>query len=282
MLTLAKKQRQQDIIAELGVKPQIDPALELEQRIQFIKNYVRRSRARSLVIGISGGVDSLVVGCMAQLASEQLRMEGVDASFIALRLPYGIQADAADAAAAVRHIQPDVCLDLNIQAATDAAMATLQQAGQRFKSESQLDFIKGNIKARQRMIQCYAVAAAEAGLVLGSDHAAEILMGFFTKYGDGAADLMPLAGLTKTQVRQLAEQCDAPDALIHKVPTADLESLSPLQPDEVAFGGVTYEEIDAFLTGQDIPVHTFEIIERHYSSSAHKRLLPASPLTTTF
>ena len=107
-------------------------------------------------------------------------------------------------------------------------------------------------------------------------------MGFFTKYGDGAADLMPLAGLTKTQVRQLAEQCDAPDALIHKVPTADLESLSPLQPDEVAFGGVTYEEIDAFLTGQDIPVHTFEIIERHYSSSAHKRLLPASPLTTTF
>lgn len=282
MLNPEQKQQQQQIITELGVQPHIDPVTELERRIQFIKDYVRRSRSRSLVIGISGGIDSLVVGCMAQLAAEQLRMEGVDAMFIALRLPYGEQADAADAAAAVRHIQPDLCLDLNIKAATDATMAALLQADQRFTSESQKDFIKGNIKARQRMIQCYAVAAAESGLVLGSDHAAEVLMGFFTKYGDGAADLMPLAGLTKSQVRQLANQCDVPDALIHKVPTADLESLSPLQPDEVAFGGVSYEQIDAFLTGHDIPESVFEIIYRHYTNSAHKRQLPASPLPTLF
>lgn len=281
MLNPEQKQRQQQIITELGVKASIDPVFELNQRIQFIKDYVRVSRTRSLVIGISGGIDSLVVGCMAQLAAEQLRLEGVDASFIALRLPYGEQADAADAAAAIRHIQPDFCRELNIKAATDAAMAVLHQAGQRFSSEAQADFIKGNIKARQRMIQCYAVAAAESGLVLGSDHAAEVLMGFFTKYGDGAADLMPLAGLTKSQVRQLADQCDVPDALIYKTPTADLESLSPLQPDEAAFGGVTYEQIDAFLTGQEVPVSVFEIIDRYFTASAHKRHLPATPLTSS-
>lgn len=282
MLSSEQKQLQQQVITELGVVPQINPALELEQRIHFIKHYVRQSRARSLVIGISGGVDSLVVGCMAQLAAGQLRQEGFDVSFIALRLPYGVQADADDATAAVRHIQPDVCLELNIQAATDATMLALAQAGQRFGSESHLDFIKGNVKARQRMIQCYAVAGAESGLVLGSDHAAEVLMGFFTKYGDGAADLMPLAGLTKAQVRQLAEECDVPDKLVYKEPTADLESLTPLQPDEVAFGGVSYEEIDAFLTGKDVSVRVFELIMRHYATSAHKRLLPASPLTTPF
>lgn len=282
MLNPEQKQRQQQIITELGVKSNIDPAVELKQRIQFIKNYLRTSRTRSLVIGISGGIDSLVVGCMAQLAAEQLRMEGVDASFIALRLPYGTQQDAADAAAAVRHIQPDICMELNIKEATDAAMAALHQADQRFSSESQMDFIKGNIKARQRMILCYAVAAAESGLVLGSDHAAEVLMGFFTKYGDGAADLMPLAGLTKAQVRQLADQCDVPDSLIYKTPTADLESLSPLQPDEEAFGGVSYEQIDAFLTGQEVPVMVFETINRYFTTSAHKRSLPATPLTSTF
>ncbi|MEZ2741055.1 ammonia-dependent NAD(+) synthetase [Paenalcaligenes hominis] len=282
MLNLDQKQLQQRIITELGVKARIDPAHELEQRIQFIKNYLRHSKARSLVIGISGGIDSLVVGYMAQLAVEQLRQEGVDATFIALRLPYAEQRDAADADAAIRHIQPDRCLELNIQLATDAVMETLLQAKQGFRSESHQDFIKGNVKARQRMIYCYAVAGAESGLVLGSDQAAEVLMGFFTKYGDGAADLMPLAGLTKSQVRELATQCGVPDALTHKVPTADLESLTPLQPDEDAFGGVTYHDIDAFLTGQPVSVDAFESIIEHYTRSAHKRLLPASPLTFSF
>lgn len=278
MLSPEQKLYQQQIIAELGVKPAIRATEEIEQRIRFIKQYLKRSRSRSLVIGISGGIDSLVVGCMAQRAVEQLRDEGQEAQFIALRLPYGVQADATDADAAVHHIQPDKVLSINIQPATDALLHSMRQAGQNFSSSSRQDFVMGNVKARQRMVTCYAVAAAEDGLVLGSDQAAEVLMGFFTKYGDGAADLMPLAGLNKQQVRDLAIQLNVPMHLVEKVPTADLESLAPLQPDEEAFG-LSYDEIDAFLSGQSVSTESFDIIVRHYRSSAHKRQLPASPLT---
>src|SRR3546814_1546582 len=101
------------------------------------------------------------------------------------------------------------------------------------------------------MIAQYAVAGAHRGLVVGTDHAAEALMGFFTKFGDGAADLTPLTGLNKRRVRALAQAMGAPDTLVMKVPTADLESLTPLKPDEDAFG-VTYAEIDDFLEGKDV------------------------------
>lgn len=281
MLSPEQKQSQQQIIAELGVQPMIQAVPELARRIAFIKQYLRQSGAQRLVIGISGGIDSLVVGCMAQQAVEQLRREGYEAQFIALRLPYGVQSDAADADAAIHHIQPDRTLSINIQPATDAVLHSLRQAGLSFSSAAQQDFVMGNAKARQRMLVCYAVAAAEFGLVMGSDHAAEVLMGYFTKYGDGAADLMPLAGLTKNQVRELAVQCDIPTHLIEKTPTADLESLSPLLPDEAAFG-LSYSEIDAFLTGQEVSSEAFEIILRHYSNGEHKRKLPASPLTVSF
>lgn len=277
MLSSEQQHIQQQVIAELGVKPAIQADTELHKRISYLKQYARQSRAKSLVIGISGGIDSLVVGCMAQQAVQALRDEGFPIQFIALRLPYGTQADAADAEAAIQCIQPDRVLSINIQPATDATLHAMRQAGQSFKSASHQDFVMGNVKARQRMVVCYAIAGAEQGLVLGSDHAAEVLMGFFTKFGDGAADTMPLAGLTKTQVRQLAEQLGLPSHLVNKVPTADLESLEPLQPDELALG-VSYTEIDAFLTGQAVSTEAFETIVQHYRASAHKRQLPASPL----
>lgn len=281
MLSPEQKQHQQQIIAELGVQPIIQAVPELERRIDFIKQYLRQSGGRSLVIGISGGIDSLLVGCMAQRAVEQLRAEGYEAQFIALRLPYGVQSDAEDADAAMRHIQPDRSLSINIQPATDAVLHALRQAGQGFTDAKQRDFVMGNVKARQRMLTCYAVAAAEAGLVMGSDHAAEVVMGYFTKYGDGAADLMPLAGLTKSQVRELAVQCDVPSYLVEKVPTADLESLAPLLPDEESFG-LSYTEIDAFLCGKAVSAEAFTIIWDHYRRGEHKRSLPASPLNTAF
>lgn len=101
-------------------------------------------------------------------------------------------------------------------------------------------------------------------------------MGFFTKFGDGAADITPLAGLNKRRVRALAAAMDAPHALVYKVPTADLESLTPLKPDEDAFG-VSYEQIDDFLEGKDVGQDALQIILRTYQASAHKRALPVAP-----
>lgn len=276
MLSADQQRQQQHIISEFNVKPTIDPRHEVAKRVDYLASYLRNSGGRAMVLGISGGVDSLVAGSLAQRAAEQLRSQGYEASFIAMRLPYGEQADAAEADASVKFIAPDQQLVVDIKAPTDSMLKQLLDAGQRFENEAQQDFVVGNIKARQRMVAQYASAAAASGLVLGSDHAAEALMGFFTKFGDGAADVMPLAGLNKRQVRALGLAMGAPGYLVNKVPTADLESLTPMRPDEVAFG-VSYDQIDDFLEGKAVDAVAFDIIVRHYRSSGHKRALPAQP-----
>ena len=126
------------------------------------------------------------------------------------------------------------------------------------------------------MIAQFAVAGTHDGIVIGTDHAAEALMGFFTKFGDGAADVTPLTGLNKRRVRALAQQLGAPEALVFKVPTADLESLVPQKPDEDAFG-VSYEQIDDFLEGKPVSAAAREIILATHRKSAHKRALPVEP-----
>ena len=143
-------------------------------------------------------------------------------------------------------------------------------------SPEQRDFVLGNTKARMRMVAQYTIANARQGLVIGTDHAAEAVMGFFTKFGDGACDLAPLAGLVKDQVRQLAGALGAPEQLVHKVPTADLEELSPGKPDEAAHG-VTYRHIDDFLQGKPVPEDAARVIGQTYDKTARKRQLPQAP-----
>lgn len=126
------------------------------------------------------------------------------------------------------------------------------------------------------MVAQYTIANARQGLVVGTDHAAEAVMGFFTKFGDGACDLTPLTGLVKNQVRTLAAALGAPEQLVHKVPTADLEELHPGKPDEMAHG-VSYKDIDAFLLGQPVPEEVAQIIVATYDKTAHKRALPKEP-----
>ncbi|WP_372438716.1 NAD(+) synthase, partial [Pandoraea sputorum] len=111
--------------------------------------------------------------------------EGVDARFIAVRLPYRSQADERDAQAALDFIRPDQITTSNIAAAVDGLMDSISIEGLQPTPE-QTDFTKGNVKARTRMVAQYAIANFCNGLVVGTDHAAEALMGFFTKFGDGA------------------------------------------------------------------------------------------------
>ena len=127
------------------------------------------------------------------------------------------------------------------------------------------------------MIAQYGIAAALDGLVIGTDHAAEAVTGFFTKFGDGAVDANPLAGLTKRRVRRLAEHLGVPDHIVTKTPTADLESLRPQLPDEEVLG-LSYDEIDDFLEGRPVRPETQAEIIRRYNSTAHKRTGPITPL----
>lgn len=276
MLTTEQCATQREIRSALGVADEFDAEFEITRRVAFLVDLLQTGGLSALVLGISGGVDSLVAGCLAQRAVQAVRAGGGRARFIAMRLPYGTQLDEADAQASLRVIAPDETLTVDIQAAADVMMASLLASGLVFRDETQQDFLHGNIKARQRMIAQYAVAGAHGGLVVGTDHAAEALMGFFTKFGDGAADATPLAGLNKRRVRALAQAMGAPRELVYKVPTADLELLTPLKPDEDSFG-VSYEQIDDFLEGKDVSPDVFDTIVTIYRRSAHKRALPVAP-----
>lgn len=267
---------QREISAALDVALVFDAAMEIERRTAFLCERLIQADRRTLVLGISGGVDSLVGGFLAQNAVERARNLGHDATFIAMRLPYGAQKDEEAAQAALKTIKPDKVMTVDIRPAADGMLDAVRAAGQTFTDAAHEDFVLGNIKARQRMIAQYAVAGATGGLVIGTDQAAEALMGFFTKFGDGACDLTPLTGLTKRRVRGLARAFGAPDELVEKVPTADLENLAPLKPDEAAFG-VTYEEIDDFLEGKPVSDKARDVIMRQYRVTEHKRHLPYAP-----
>ncbi|GAA1600749.1 MULTISPECIES: ammonia-dependent NAD(+) synthetase [Streptomyces] len=267
---------QQEIARDLQVTDSFDAEREIERRVAFLAGKLTASGLRSLVLGISGGVDSTTAGRLCQLAVERARAAGHEASFYAMRLPYGVQADEKDAQLALSFIRPDHVLTVDVKPASDAALAAAVAAGVVFRDAHHQDFVQGNIKARQRMIAQYAVAGAHDGLVVGTDHAAEAVSGFFTKFGDGAADLVPLTGLTKRRVRAVADALGAPAELVWKVPTADLETLDPGKADEDALG-VTYDEIDDFLEGKPVGEQAFDIIARRYRATEHKRQLPIAP-----
>lgn len=277
MATPEQRAQQRDIIEQLYVSADFDAALEVERRSEFLANYLQSTRMRTLVLGISGGVDSLVGGCLSQRAVELCRARGHEAYFVAMRLPYGEQRDEADAQLSLKVIQPDETLVVDVKPASDSILDQCVAAGLQFRDDAQKDFVLGNIKARQRMVAQFTVAGARNGLVVGTDHAAEALMGFFTKFGDGAADITPLTGLNKRRVRALAQAMGAPQEQVHKVPTADLESLAPLKPDEIAMG-VRYDDIDDFLEGKVVPDDAYEVIFSTFRRSAHKRALPVFPV----
>jgi NAD+ synthase len=268
---------QQQIISELQVASTFDAQQELERRISFLCDYLIKTKMQAYVLGISGGVDSSAAGRLAQLAAERARSRGHQAKFIAMRLPYGVQRDEEDARKALEFIQPDVTLTVDIQPAADAMLKVLHDGHTDFRNAAQEDFILGNIKARQRMVAQYAVAGTCSGLVIGTDHAAEALMGFFTKFGDGACDLTPLTGLNKRRVRAIAFASGAPQDVVYKVPTADLENLAPLRPDEDAYG-VTYDQIDDFLEGKKVSEHVYQTVLKFYNATRHKRALPVHPV----
>ncbi len=262
---------QEEIIRQLGVKASIDPQEEIRKAVDFLKAYLRKhSFLKTYVLGISGGQDSTLAGKLAQMAIAELREEASDQAyqFIAVRLPYGVQADEADAQKALAFIAPDQTLTINIKAAVDGQVEALQAAGVEIS-----DFNKGNIKARQRMISQYAIAGQMAGAVIGTDHAAENITGFFTKFGDGGADILPLFRLNKRQGKALLKVLGADAALYEKVPTADLEDQKPGLADEVALG-VTYQDIDDYLEGKLISKVAQATIEKWWHKGQHKRHLP--------
>ena len=266
----------EQIIAELGVLPEIEPKQEVRRRVDFLKDYLNSTPARGFALGISGGQDSALAGRLCQLAVEELRAEGVEATFLAVRLPYGMQADEHDAQIALNFIDPDRAVVVNIRPGADAVAAEVAGA---LDHERLRDFVRGNNKARERMVAQYALAGQENLLVVGTDHAAEAVTGFFTKFGDGGVDLTPLTGLTKRQGAALLQELGAPSSIWSKVPTADLEDDRPALPDEEALG-LRYAELDDYLEGKDVTPEVAARVESIFTNTRHKRTVPVTPLDT--
>ncbi|UTR10716.1 ammonia-dependent NAD(+) synthetase [Evansella sp. LMS18] len=262
---------QNEIIAALKVKSEIDPKKEVRDRVDFLKHYLKKTGMEGYVLGISGGQDSTLAGKLAQIAVDELNEEeSTDKyKFIGVRLPYGVQGDEDHAQEAMDYIQPTVRVKIDIKPAVDAAFEQFYDA----TGESLSDFIKGNTKARERMKAQFDLAGHYKCLVIGTDHAAEAVTGFFTKYGDGACDIAPLYGLNKRQGIALLRELDGPEFIYSKVPTADLEDEKPMQPDEESLG-MTYDQIDDYLEGKEIPQEAKENVERRYRQTEHKRQLP--------
>ncbi|MDC5806012.1 ammonia-dependent NAD(+) synthetase [Vibrio europaeus] len=260
---------------EMRVLPSIDPHFEITRRVDFIKRKLQEAGCKSLVLGISGGVDSTTCGRLAQLAVDQLNEESNGGyQFIAVRLPYGEQKDEDEAQLALQFIQPSHSVSVNIKAGVDglhaASHTALEGTGLLPGDKAKVDFVKGNVKARARMVAQYEIAGYVGGLVIGTDHSAENITGFYTKFGDGACDLAPLFGLSKRQVREVAATLGAPELLVKKIPTADLEELDPQKADEDALN-LTYEQIDDFLEGKPVSVEVTERLVHIYKVTQHKR-----------
>jgi len=266
---------QQTIIAELAVAPQIDPATEVETRVAFLRDYLETTGAAGFVLAVSGGQDSTLAGRLCQLAVEGVRRDGGEAELVTVRMPYKVQADEDDAQLALGFIDGAEGLVVNIQGGVDGTAGDVADA----LGAPVSDFAKGNVKARTRMVAQYAIAGERGLLVVGTDHAAEALTGFFTKYGDGGVDLTPLTGLSKGQGAALLRHLGAPARLYEKAPTADLLDETPGQTDEANLG-LTYADIDAYLEGRDVDDATAELIEQRYLATEHKRRVPATPHDT--
>ncbi len=256
--------------ARLEISPEFDPAAEVERRVGFLADYLAASGRRRLFLGVSGGVDSALAGRLSVLAARRLG-DGFEA--VAVRLPHGTQRDEEDARRALEWVRPDAVATVDVAPIVRALDAA---AGSTSASEGLRDFVRGNAKARMRMAVQYHLAGLGRGLVVGTDHAAEALVGFFTKFGDGAADVVPLFGLTKRRVRTTAAWLGAPRSIVEKSPTADLEDLRPGLPDEEALG-IPYDAIDDYLEGRGVREAVARRIEAFHRETEHKRRGPVTP-----
>ena len=232
-----------------------DYKLETEKRVAFIRKCLEDAHADGIIYGNSGGKDCTLVGILCKLACENT---------IGVRMPcqskrnYGEDFKDAEDAAKQFDIETRT---VDITAAKEAMTAELEKVTQ--LNNAALT----NINPRLRMITVYAIAAAENRIVAGTGNRSERYMGYFTKWGDGAFDLNPIADLTATEVFEYLRYLECPAAVIEKAPSAGLYEGQTDEDDM----GVTYAAIDKYITTGEANEHDKAIIDRYHSRSGHKR-----------
>jgi NAD+ synthase len=237
--------------------------------VQWLGACAASAGARGFVFGLSGGIDSAVVARLCQMAAPQ-RVLGV-------LLPcYSHPQDEEDARLVASAFSfPVVRVDLG--PTFDALSESLQHAVKGLPTQVNVVDIKqqvpgANIKPRLRMTSLYFIANSLNYLVAGTGNRSEIMLGYYTKYGDGGVDLLPIGGLLKSEVRALARELKVPQRIIDKAPTAGLWMG---QTDEAEMG-FSYEALEKYLAegASAVPANVAARIEALKTSSEHKRALP--------
>lgn len=224
--------------------------LEIEK---FLKNYLDKSGCKAYVLGLSGGVDSSLVAAIAKKAV------GKDKLFC-YSLP--IHSNVADQNDAVK-LAKELDINLKVVDLSKTYDSYIKELG----GEDFIRLTKSNLKVRMRMVALYAYAQEHNALVIGTDNWDESYVGYFTKYGDGAADILPIVKLTKAEVREAAKLYGVSDELANRIPSA---GLFEGQTDEKEMG-IKYDDLDAYLLGKKVPSEVKDRIEHLHKISEHKR-----------
>jgi len=238
----------------------------------FISQKVREAGAEGVVLGLSGGIDSAVV---SKLCCDALGKEKV----LNIYMPYG--ASRSEDREESERFCVHCGMDLRIIPIDDMVAAFLKQLPQSDRKD-----LMGNVMARCRMVILFHHANLMNRLVMGTSNKSELLIGYFTKFGDGGSDFAPIGDIYKTEVRQLAKKIGVPDCFIEKVPCAGLWEG---QTDEGEIG-ICYDDLDRILMGMEIGLSPEEIasrtdldigmvdkVMRMHRATVHKRKMPLIP-----
>lgn len=235
-------------------------AEETSARVEYIRAYLKSSGARGIVYGNSGGKDSALVGILCKMACENT--VGIIMPCASKR-NYGMDKDDGLEVAEKFGIETRT---VDLTPVREAELAALDGVTEL------TDMAIANIAPRLRMLTLYAVAHAEGRVVAGTGNASEAYVGYFTKWGDGAYDLNPIADLTVGEIYEFLEYLDCPRVIIEKAPSA---GLFEGQTDEAEMG-VSYADIDKVVLGGEVDPDVRAKIERMHAATEHKR----SPIAT--
>lgn len=237
---------------------------KIDSTVEWIRKMVNESNSKGILVGVSGGIDSAVVAFLIKKAFPE--------SSLGVILPCKSNPkDEADAlelvkACGIEHARIDL---------TDEHETLLKKVQQSVASKNVLNerLADANLRARLRMTTLYGIGNSLGYLVAGTDNKAEIHTGYFTKYGDGGVDIIPIANLLKREVYEWAKVLGVPESIINRAPSAGLWEG---QTDENEMG-TTYDMIDDYLSGKEIPSSDKAIIDRLHRNSDHKRTMPKAP-----
>lgn len=233
--------------------------------VDWLKGKVKETGSKGLIVGVSGGIDSAVVANLIKLACPE--------NSLGVILPIkNSEEDLTDAKELIASCGiKGLSIDLTLENESILSKVETEMDGL-FNPENK-KISDANMRARLRMTTLYTIANNLNYLVVGTDNAAELLTGYFTKYGDGGVDILALANLLKSEVYEWGEYFKVPKNILSKSPTAGLWEG---QTDEKEMG-TTYHNIDLYLQGKEIPKKDKDIIERLNARSEHKRTTPPHP-----